>query len=717
MTRRNAFFKFFRSMTLVPLLFHVLPTIAQGDPTITNTPVYIVPPGLAPPSSSSSSFDFWWPFPPAPTPVPSSISQSSDGNTASTPAPSTSSASLVEASFAFYPTVNISVESLQPLNAGSSSVPTSQTTAAPPSSTSDSIIRITATSSPEAQEHHDTRKFKIVYLTPLFALIGLVSGATFGGMLYGWYARRKFQQADMNDMNRDDVFNEADVLAYPYPRSRTTLLELGEGYGHLADKEFENGSESDMSPSHGFPSSKRSPYEAPSAALQGASSSSEYGPSPSNNLNKGPSSTNIARPWYDRLPGLAAQVSGSTTTRSSRSAKKIGTPFAVDHMSPASDGTDEFVARDIRSHSSIRRAIADRLRVGSRRVGGRKEGLYGDQAEQGLLAAHDILDDDDVTAVRRASGNQIRELEGGALQRRAQRGPTATMESRYRKVIHEFKDSETIPFRLTPDENARASIDGFEGGPDDESEQDDDSYKEITMAQGRVTSATSSLLPNPRRNSSSSKLRPKSRLMSPTTTPGPPLDAGPGPGPNSVPKRKIRPRSSITSPADPTNDQETPPTLRLLNPPRRVISPPAHPDLFFADPVLANYINDDNDRPAPRIRAKKPITTISDRKQDHKRLQRLKPPAGDVPDANSPSATSDGTKSASGGEYSSASTASAFHGRPMKPARAREMLGAVDAIMQSGYSTREDIKSAVSEENNQRRMQRLRDAGLGERPR
>lgn len=57
---------------------------------------------------------------------------------------------------------------------------------------------------------------------------------------------------------------------------------------------------------------------------------------------------------------------------------------------------------------------------------------------------------------------------------------------------------------------------------------------------------------------------------------------------------------------------------------------------------------------------------------------------------------------------------SAFE-RPMQPARTREMLGQVDAIMKTGWITREEVRYEESDERNKTKMQQLREAGLDAR--
>jgi hypothetical protein len=549
------------------------------------------------------------------------------------------------------------------------------------------------------QAPSSSHPFKLVYLTPLFAVLGLVSGVTFSGMLYGWHARRKLSHTANDD--------ELEMLAHTSPSSRSGRLKLEEGYGHVHEDEAGAARKDSR---HGIRPLRESHKSSPQDRLHSAiSSPSDYGPTPINiHVNDG-----ITRPWYDRLPGLSAQVSAPQAVAApvTSNGGHLSPSWAtVDLFSPASDGNGDIAARDIRSHGSIRRAIADRLGVGTRRIGSRKEGAQKISSDRGLLAV-----ETDGVAVRRASSNQYREVGSNNLQRRPQRGISSTLESRYRKVVDEF-ESETSPLRFAP---------GSEDGQDLQRSV----HAQLATSGTRVGSRSSMIALKSSRSGSNTKLRPKTRkLASPNDADNSAmsvLDSDP------LPKRKIRPRSSL-SPTPPVFDYEedgenTRPTLRLLSPPPRVISPPAHPELFFADPVLGEYVKDNKTTfvSENHNRAKKhPGVTNTDveRGRPRRKLDRPKRPAlsdglgGAVSDSNGDGG---GIKSAAESEGTSASvsTASAFRGRPMKPARTHEALGAVDAIMKTGWSAREDMKSAEQAEHRRKKMQQLSQAGLGHPPR
>jgi len=547
------------------------------------------------------------------------------------------------------------------------------------------------------QASSSSHPFKLIYLAPLFAILGLVSGATFSGMLYGRRTRRT--------LGRDahDEFGELDMLADASPPSRSGRDELEEGYGHV---------EKEARASHADPR-----YLRPGVALNNSpqghvhsvtSSPSEYGPTPTGvRLNDG-----IARPWYDRLPGLSAQVSTYQAA-----VPPLSPSWATaDLVTPSSVANDGFASRDIRSHSSIRRAIADRLRVGTRRAGSRKESAQESFPDRSFLAVNTGTGD---VAVRRASGQQYRENSSGTLQRRPQKGISSTLESQYRKVVEEF-ESETSPCQFTPGDDDHTIV-------EKETLEDDSVYIRLATSDTRVTSGSSVIAPKSSRSGSNAKLRVKSRkLVSPNDADhsAVSLDS------DVLPKRKLRRRSDLT-PASPTlsyepDDEDAHPTLRLLSPPPRVISPPAHPELFFADPVLGEYVENTPlqlHRDKGRARGHSAGSNADiDGGRHYAQLHPQKPPAysddlsGTVSDNNG---DGDGTKSTAESERTSASvsTASAFYGLPMKPARTHEALGAVNAIMKTGWSVREDLKSAEQAEHRRKTMRQLSGAGLGNPPR
>lgn len=505
-------------------------------------------------------------------------------------------------------------------------------------------------------------------------------------MIYGRWSRRKSREVE----RASSRFTEADLLAhpFPYPRTGSTRLELGEGYGRVAEKEFDAGSDwsdEDEEQTHDtdHPNYRnRSPYETHAAARTNTLANDI---SPSSQCSKPTPSGDVSRPWYDRLPGLSTQLATSGPPRSFGTSKSMKTPYpdSYDPTSPSSDGNDDTAAQGIRSHTSIRRAIAERLRVGSRRVGGKKEGLSERSGGGALLG----VDGEhwDGAAVRHASGSEIRQASGGEMQRRARRASALSKaQMNQREYVEESSASEVAGLRLTPDENTRITDEGFEGGPDTPDSGPDPH---------RVLSNSSVLLPKSQKHPSS-KLRAKSRPMSPsdTDTDISLLD------PKHPPKSRFRRRSGPSDSTPQNNDVDPPSTLRLLNPPRRVISPPAHPELFFADPVLGNYIENDPSPLANRSRGQKHPASAAPRKL-------VRPPSKAI-------SPSDGEGSRSAAE---ASTVSSAFERPMQPARTREMLGQVDAIMKTGWITREEVRYEESDERNKTKMQQLREAGLDAR--
>lgn len=518
-------------------------------------------------------------------------------------------------------------------------------------------------------------------------------------MLYGWHARRT--------LGHDD---ELESLAHASPSSRSGRIELEKGYGLVHEDEAGAAREDSRYGTGLFHELHNT--SAQDGLHSATSSPSDYGPTPTNI----PINNGITRPWYDRFPGLSAQVSAPQAAAAPVISNRgyLSPSWApVDLFSPssASYGDGGMVARDIRSHSSIRRAIADRLRVGTRRIGNRKESAQKISSDRDLLAP-EIESEGDV-AVRRASGNQYREVGSNSLQRRPQKGISGTLESRYRKVVEEF-ESETSPLR-------------FALGSEEGQDLQHSAHTQLATSGIRVVSRSSIMAPKSSRSGSNTKLRPKTRkLASPNDADNSAMsviDSDP------LPKRRLRPRSSLSpTPAFVYNEDvdNTPPTLRLLSPPRRVLSPPAHPELFFADPVLGEYVEDNKTTFVSRKHngagEHSGVTdTGFERSRPRRKLHHPKPPArsdglGSVSDSNGDVG---GIKSAAESEGTSVSVsiASAFRGRPMKPARTYEALGAVDAIMKTGWSAREDVKSAESIERRKEKMQQLANAGLGHPPR
>lgn len=517
-------------------------------------------------------------------------------------------------------------------------------------------------------------------------------------MLYGWHARRTSSRGAQDD------FDDLDIPPHTSPSSRSGRFELEEGYGHAFYKE----------PGVGYKVLR--PGEAHNTSLQdrfrsAMSSPSDYGPTP---LNDG-----IARPWYDLLPGLSAQASSyhPVTAPVTNDGGHLSPSWAtVDLFSPSSVGNNDIAARDIRSHSSIRRAIAERLRVGSRRVRSRKEVPQKSSPDRGLLDADtDAVGD---VAVRRASGNEYREIGGSRLQRRPQRGMSSTLESRYRRVVEEF-ESGTSPLISAPENIDHEGAKEGENS-DDHRAQQQYIFTQVSTSATRVMSGSSMITPKPSHNNPNTKLRPKLRKFS-----------SPNDADNSTMsvvdsvRPRFPPRAGLTSTSPVVDCEERGvqerPTLRLLSPPPRVISPPAHPELFFADPVLGEYV--ENEAGLVRRDNKRPKWHSSGRDSDGEsgRYRRKLYHTSDGFDGTVAGDNEDGDGIKRGAESQrtslSVSTVSAFHGRPMKPARTHEALGAVDAIMKTGWSAREEMKGTEQTEHRRKKMRQLSAAGLGNPPR
>ncbi len=126
--------------------------------------------------------------------------------------------------------------------------------------------------------------------------------------------------------------------------------------------------------------------------------------------------------------------------------------------------------------------------------------------------------------------------------------------------------------------------------------------------------------------------------------------------------------ASATSPAVTSRSHPIPDV------PQRVISPPAHPDLFFADPILGQYVLPPS-RPKPgksrRLRGPPAPSDDGHSRSEHKRFGLTQKRQSSVP---SPVESSPGVPSA---------PASLL---PL--ARTKEVLGRVDALVKNAYELR-----------------------------
>lgn len=714
----------------VALLFQALLAFPQDQLPNGESIVYLNPTPVAATlvPVSSSSYDFWWPFPPSQPSMTSSILSQDATSAASvqTPLnPSMSSSVVVSsypASIAFFPTGTYSLN-MTSLIASSTDSSTSNTTVLSSTNvfqpySSDTLIRITASSSPQSAVYTSSHPFKLVYLTPLFALLGIVSGATITGMIYGRYCgnRRKVNVDD------DPTFIPAQLQA---PRTRTVRIE--EGFTYLgktphfeSDDEEEDGEPNEdtrgliggigRSPYPG------TPYRAYATPLQrltpgtAFSPASDYSHTPLRAApNDAAASVPATRSWYDPLPGLISQVYSSTmkTPLSNQPMHRIPATEPVEFedvtFSPVpSNQEDGVFTHDVnveggRTHSSIRRTIAERLRLGSRHgavVGGKKEGLKSFHKPAFLL---------DEVQVRKASGSEIRKVSSGVQHRSSGLRQEARIHDDLIAGTREEHVARTpVGVRLTPSHPEIEPFWHYNAEDSDSHELPPPPLPKSPLFQRRgsgtplLPKADLSQLVNQR--ASTSKLRAKSRIVSSTSSNTPIL---PDAEARKSGSRKFRPRVSSSSQqafpvryaeapmvvSNPDESDET--ALRLLSPPLRVLSPPADPELFFADPVLGAYVTN----PDPRSQASSSSSSTAhvEPKPIRGKLHRV---AGAKRVYQRQLALSDDDELPDTGVSTTSSTApiplqavSAFS-RPLQHDRQVEAVGAVDAIVKSGWNTR-----------------------------
>ncbi|KZW01465.1 hypothetical protein EXIGLDRAFT_63125 [Exidia glandulosa HHB12029] len=163
----------------MPVLRRQLPQGATPPaPDVVNDPAD--PLGLS--ATTTSSYNYWWPYPPGGVPAPATT-------TTSTMAEPTDDPLLASAS----------ITSTESLSSTDSSDTLSSTLSA-----SDDLIHVTAvvpmteitttSTSPTASivsAYKTPHKFNILWLTPLFVLVGVLIGATIAGWTYGRWARRR----------------------------------------------------------------------------------------------------------------------------------------------------------------------------------------------------------------------------------------------------------------------------------------------------------------------------------------------------------------------------------------------------------------------------------------------------------------------------------------------------------------------------------------------
>lgn len=152
------------------------------------------PLGLAATSStSSSSYDYWWPYPPGgvadPATSMSTASEPTDDPLLATTTPATEAPSSSDISDTI--TSASSTESASDLVHITAVVPLTESTSASASSTP-SI----------ASAYKTPRKFNVLWLTPLFALVGLLLGATIIGWTYGRWSRRRGRVSSISGSSR-----------------------------------------------------------------------------------------------------------------------------------------------------------------------------------------------------------------------------------------------------------------------------------------------------------------------------------------------------------------------------------------------------------------------------------------------------------------------------------------------------------------------------------
>ncbi|KAF9508327.1 hypothetical protein BS47DRAFT_236370 [Hydnum rufescens UP504] len=355
------------------------------------------------------------------------------------------------------------------------------------------------------------------------------------------------------------------------------------------------------------------------------------------------------------------------------------------------DKEDEELIYGRQSHGSIRRRIAEKLRIGSRRrgrAGGRE------------------LDD---AAVRRVSGTQLHPSGIEAAHLRGSRARDQIRdEGAYRSVnavVGAFtpQPAHTSPSTSTPTYEHGPSTVLRALNPDHDSETSSSiSPIDGTPALGvpvldirQTSSGHMSVLPGPRpkegtvdadggtmHHTKQTRLIPSSKIRSSKT------------GPISTPPARYRARGTTSLPQrpdDPLDNRNGRPLREpqshhpMLDAPQTVLSPPAHPDLFFADPVLGQYIDHSSSKP-PASSSTKRRPNISERRRLGVPSPSYTPRKFKVHDR--PFQEEDEIPSPGAGSQSSAdppTNTSSF----IPPARTRAMQGRVDAIVRSSWGARD----------------------------
>ncbi|KAF8333038.1 uncharacterized protein EI90DRAFT_3122048 [Cantharellus anzutake] len=605
----------------------IRPALAQTD---SGTPVYFAPPPETTQISSSTTYNYC---------LTAALSTSSPFSSL----PNAISISTVSASrsglgYSGYTRVSLNKTGL----VAPSTTPNETTTDSSPSRTD--VIKITATTSPKPHLS-SLPTFKLIYLAPLFAILGIFAGATVAGMMYSRVVRR--YQRKLQPVQPSHL--APDPFPYRFPPSRSLQMELGRKHTlRSMHYEWVGPSEGDHT-GDGLDNNRRNKAE------------SAHEDSPGIRALKAFISGSAPRWFVDNEGDRAPLVSPYPDLAQSSHLDAKGPPIGpsgdlvapgIDPITPLTVASNASLDDDERiyghkTHGSIRRKIAERLRMGSRRLrhGGRETDATED--ERGSSA------DPNEGTVLLGVPNPNELIDSG---------PSASSAG-VRKVSGSKTRAEGTQAFLRSARSHR------------ETGRDDSSYIDSSHspASHRIVLPSDRMAISPLNVSRSGRSR-----VAPASIPRDP-SINEAPITPTASRYKARSRPFADSPVALSAAHHSHP---IPDAPQRVISPPAHPELFFADPILGHYLPSHQERRKAR-RSRAPLAPPNEGPSRSRRMnpgfQRSPAPS---PEENSPNPPS---------------TASSF----LPPAKTKEVLGRVNAVVKNAYGLREtpqiNVKNAFRE--------------------
>ncbi|EMD31562.1 hypothetical protein CERSUDRAFT_109304 [Gelatoporia subvermispora B] len=294
------------------------------------------------------------------------------------PSPVVSSAPAVLASPTPAPAVS-SVSPVTPITSSTDPVVTPSSIIAPPSAVSSTqasapsppssapLIHITALppaskSSNDQNTIHTSSGFKIVYLAPVFAVIGAVVGSLLAWLFYRLVTRDSRRRARENILQAGPRYvpppeniaegvhvhpSYAQLNAFQTPSKQSS-------YGATATHQQSRGPRMDLAKSTSAHFPVQPPVSVPSTSSKGSSNRSSFDP----------------RSSGEDVPFLAPNASSRASTPlrpqpSGQSATHLAQARSPEPPSLFGDGDDDNIPYELLRHTSIRRNILDRLKLGS----------------------------------------------------------------------------------------------------------------------------------------------------------------------------------------------------------------------------------------------------------------------------------------------------------------------------------------------------------------